>query len=275
MTKKDQSNRAGCILIVDDEENVRWFIASACEPFGYEILTASSGYEALKVIQEHQLKLDLVILDLNMPGMGGVEVLKSIRKFQPELPVIVLTAMHEKEAECQALYISGFIKKPYKLEALFRKITSIIERQAFEKGTISIPPDMVPAAKILIVDDEPEVCEILGTALQEDVLNVDFKVAWVTSSEKAIPFSLEFEPDLAIVDIKMPHMWGDDLIKCFERGEGHSPKDFIIYSSISDPSQVTRARSLGYKFLPKPTDLDTVVDVLKKLCIRHQLLRPL
>jgi len=62
----------GTILLVDDEPNVLWFISKVCQPRGYATLTAGSGIEALKYIQECGEKLDLVLLDLRMPGMGGL-----------------------------------------------------------------------------------------------------------------------------------------------------------------------------------------------------------
>jgi CheY-like chemotaxis protein len=261
------------ILIVDDETNVLWFVSKICQPLGYETLTASSGMEALKIIQECGEKLDLVLLDLKMPGMGGIEVLKSIRKHQPELAVIILTALHDKREECEGLGIEAFVKKPYSLEDLSRRIEAVLERKVADKSAIVIPDAMEPCAKILIVDDEIEVCELLGTSLVEDVPDCHFEVKWVHSGDEALRVSREFEPDIAIIDIKMPHMWGDELIERFKRGEGHSPKDFVIYTSVTDPAEVERARKLAHKFLSKPTQIETLVEVLKKICVRHKLLR--
>ncbi len=263
----------GTILIVDDEPNMLWFIAQTCQPRGFNTLTAGSGMEALKIVQECGEKLDLILLDLKMPGMGGIEVLRSIHKHHPELPVIIITAVHDKKEECEALGIEAFIKKPYSLEELYRHLEAVIERKSEEKGGIEIEPGYEPCAKILIVDDEPEVCEILGAALAEDVQDAHFEVKWVHSGDEALRVSREFEPDIGIIDIKMPHMWGDELIERFKAGEGHSPKDFVIYTSVSDPDEVERARKLAHKFLSKPTQIETLVEVLKKICVRHKLLR--
>lgn len=261
------------ILIVDDETNVLWFVSKICQPLGYETLTASSGMEALKIIQECGEKLDLVLLDLKMPGMGGIEVLKSIRKHQPDLAVIILTALHDKQEECERLGVEGFVRKPYSLEELHRKIEAVLEKKVAEQREIVIPEAMEPNAKILIVDDETEVCELLGTSLVEDVPDCHFEVKWALSGDEALRLSMAFEPDIAIIDIKMPHMWGDELIERFKRGEGHSPKDFVIYTSASNESEACRAKKLGYKMLAKPTQIDTVVEILKKICVCHRLLR--
>jgi len=262
----------GTLLIVDDEPNVVWFISKVCQPRGYETITAGSGVEALKYIQECGEKIDLVLLDLRMPGMGGMEVLKSIRKFQPDLPVIILTALHDKKSDCEKLGIEAFMKKPYSLEELYSRIESVIESRTFDKKELMLDPNVEAAAKILIVDDDTEVCELLSTALFEDVQDAKFQVKWAKSGDDALRISNEFEPDIAIVDIKMPHMWGDELVHRFKAGEGHCPRDFVIYTSISDPAEIDRARKLGHKVLGKPTDLDALVEILKKICVRHNLL---
>ncbi len=269
----DQRRNKGTILIIDDETDVLWFISKMCQPLGYETLTASSGMEGLKYVQECGEKIDLVLLDLRMPGMGGIEVLKSIRKHQPDIPVIVLTAVHDKQEECEALGIEAYVKKPYSLEDLCQRIEIVIDRQTFERADVELAPGTTPCAKILIVDDEVEVCELLADALGEDAQGVDFEVKWVTSGDEALRISNEFEPDIGIVDIKMPHMWGDELIKRFKAGEGYCPKDFIVYTSITDPGEVDRAKRLGHKFLSKPTDLDVLLADLTKICVKHHLLK--
>ncbi len=263
----------GTILIVDDEADTLFFISKTCQSFGYDSLTAGSGLEALKIVEECGAKLDLVVLDLYMPGMGGVEVLKSIRKHQPDLPVIILTALHDEQGACEKLGIEAFIRKPYSLKDLYDRMEHVIERKNEDKAEVEIDPGYEPCAKILVVDDELDVCELLGTALAEDIGDAHFEVKWALSGDDALRISREFEPDIGIIDIKMPHMWGDELIERFKAGEGHSPKDFVIYTSVADPGQADRAKKLGYKFFSKPTDLETLVEVLKKICVSHKLLR--
>lgn len=271
MAQNDQNK--GTILLVDDEPNVLWFISKVCQPRGYATLTAGSGIEALKYIQECGEKLDLVLLDLRMPGMGGLEVLESIRKHRPDLPVIILTALSDKKEECEALGIEAYIKKPYSLEELYEYIEAVMERKQFDQSSVVLPEGVEPAAKLLIVDDDREVCEILSAALFEDIEDASFSVKWVDSGDAAIEASKEFEPDIAIVDIKMPKMWGDELVQRFKSGEGYCPRDFIIYTSVNDPGEVERARKLGHKYLSKPTNIDTLYEVLKKICLKHNLLR--
>lgn len=265
--------RKRTILIVDDEPDVVFFISKICQPQGYHTLTATSGMEALKCIQELPGRIDLVLLDLRMPGMGGIEVLKSIRKSHPDLPVIILTALTDKKQECEKLGIEAYVTKPYSLEELYKHITRVIGEKKEEEKEPRVPPGMIPAAKVLIVDDEQEVCEILSSSLTEDVLDAKFEVRTAASGDEALRIANEFEPDLAIVDVKMPHMWGDELIEKFKAGAAYSPKDFIIFTGADVPEQAEKAKKSGYKVLTKPAKIEELIEVLKKICLRHGLLK--
>ena len=147
------------------------------------------------------------------------------------------------------------------------------ERQLEDKSEFEIEQGWEPCAKILVVDDEEEVCDFFQTALVQDVGNAHFEVRSAFSGDDALRISREFEPDIAIIDIKMPHMWGDELIERFKAGEGHSPKDFVIFTAVDGTEEMKRAKKLGHRIFEKPTDLDKLVEVLKKICVKHKLLR--
>ena len=263
----------GAVLVVDNEPNILFFVKNICTPLGFEVMTAGSGLEALKIIQEQSEKIDLLILDLQMPGMGGLEVVKALRGHYPDLPFIVVTALHDKHEACEKLGCESFIRKPYSLEDLYAHVENILEQKSEEKGAPQLEPGYEPSAKILIVDDEEEVCEILGAALEEDIPDAHFQVEWAHSGDEALRVSREFEPDIGIIDIKMPHMWGDELIERFKSGEGHTPKDFVIHTSVTDPLELEHLKKMTYKLLSKPTKTETLAKVLKKICVRHKLLR--
>ena len=99
-----------------------------------------------------------------------------------------------------------------------------------------------------------------------------YHVKWAKSGAEALELSLEFQPDIAIVDIKMPKMWGDELVERFKAGEGYCARDFVIYTSITNPDEAHRAKGLGYKYLSKPTNIEVLFEALKKICVKHNLL---
>ena len=91
------SNRSACVLAVDDNATIRRAIAMRLSSKGYQVVTAEDGEQALAALQRQPF--DLMLLDLQMPGMRGDEVLQSVRKrySETELPVIMLTGSDEKQ----------------------------------------------------------------------------------------------------------------------------------------------------------------------------------
>ncbi|NVL90470.1 MAG: sigma-54-dependent Fis family transcriptional regulator, partial [Desulfobacterales bacterium] len=106
------------ILIVDDEKNYLVVLSAFLSGEGYEILTAETARQALEVMQTTDL--DLVLTDMKMPAMGGIELLKRIKERAPDLPVIMMTAYGtvEKAVEAMQLGAFNFILKPFQNETL-------------------------------------------------------------------------------------------------------------------------------------------------------------
>lgn len=111
------------ILLVDDEPDFLVPIAFWLNSKGYEAAVASSGEKAINMLKKEK-KPQVVFLDINMPGMDGLETLKQIRKFDKDLSVIIVTAYEDEEKFSQAkkLNISGFFPKGGSLEELQKTI---------------------------------------------------------------------------------------------------------------------------------------------------------
>jgi two-component system NtrC family response regulator len=106
------------ILIVDDEKNYRVVLSAFLSGEGYEVLTAESAHEALEAVDS--VDLDLVLTDMKMPVMDGIELLKHIKEKNPHLPVVMMTAYGtvEKAVEAMQLGAFNFIQKPFQNETL-------------------------------------------------------------------------------------------------------------------------------------------------------------
>ncbi|HHW44598.1 response regulator [Desulfofundulus thermobenzoicus] len=106
------------ILIIDDEEHLCWALERALQQEGYHVHTATSGVKGLELIREKQP--NLVILDLKMPEMDGLEVLKKAREIQPRMPVIMLTAHGTIETAIEAMKMGAadYLTKPFDLDEL-------------------------------------------------------------------------------------------------------------------------------------------------------------
>jgi CheY-like chemotaxis protein len=112
------------VLLVDDEAGVLTLMRRFLERAGYSVRTASSGEEGLACFRECRGSLSVVILDLNMPGMGGDAALLAIRALDPGLPVIVTSGYSEEEVgrRCAGAQISAFLPKPYLPAGLIEEV---------------------------------------------------------------------------------------------------------------------------------------------------------
>jgi len=115
------------ILIVDDEKNYLVVLEALLAPEGFEIATSSSAIDALSLIRNSDL--DLVIADMKMPGMTGMELLEECKKLKPELPVIIMTAYGTIETAVEAMkkHAYDFITKPFQNEQLKLTVKKALE----------------------------------------------------------------------------------------------------------------------------------------------------
>ncbi len=111
---------SGIVLIADDEESVCNICKQMLEKWGFEVLIASNGKEALNVFREHSDIISLVLLDVTMPEMNGDEVLREIRLINPDIPVIMSSGYDEQEvvSRFEDNNLSGFVQKPYQSDML-------------------------------------------------------------------------------------------------------------------------------------------------------------
>jgi len=138
------------LLVVDDEEDLQQLLRTMLERRGYELLTASGGLQAIRLVYHE--RPDLILLDVMMPGMDGWETLKRIREMST-VPVIMLTALGEVAHIVQGLQTGAddYIAKPFdreeltaRIEALLRRCTQPVEQTdrvlSFDHGHLVIDP---------------------------------------------------------------------------------------------------------------------------------------
>ena len=118
------------ILIVDDEQSYRQLLSLVFEGDGHTIRTATNGREALEVLQSDQV--DVVISDVRMPDMDGIEMLSAVRETQPDLGVVLMTAFASVETAREAFKLGAddFIQKPFDVEELKLIVKKTLEKQA-------------------------------------------------------------------------------------------------------------------------------------------------
>ena len=126
-------NTEGHILIVDDEATLRQTLARILQRAGYEVTTTGAGGEALTLLS--QQLFDLVYLDLRMPDLNGLEVLKAIHTRLPELPVILFTAQPDLTSAVEALRsgATDYLLKPLKPQTVIERAKSVLAQKQKER----------------------------------------------------------------------------------------------------------------------------------------------
>ncbi len=121
------------ILVVDDEESIREFFQIMLKREGYEVFTAANGKEGLEHLKKNPV--DLIISDIQMPELSGLELLSKVREIDPEMVVMMITAFGSTEIAVEAMKRGAYdyIQKPFKIDEV-----KIIIRQALEKRSLKL-----------------------------------------------------------------------------------------------------------------------------------------
>ena len=117
----------GTVLVVDDEESILQVASDILNYLGYSVVTSPSGQEAVDRLLQGA-RPDLVLLDVIMPGMDGVETFRRFREIEPNLPILISTGYAERSA-VESLAeegVTGFVNKPFAIETLAKRLEQIL-----------------------------------------------------------------------------------------------------------------------------------------------------
>ena len=139
------------ILVVDDERNQREILETILSGEGYDVTTASSGEAAMKFVESR--RFDLVLTDLKMTGMSGLELLKELTNFDKSIIVILLTAHGSVDSAVDALRLGAFdyLQKPYDSEKLLETVDRALKKlSALDTEIVSVSPEMDKVKKLIL-----------------------------------------------------------------------------------------------------------------------------
>src|SRR5215472_16114372 len=120
--------QSGSVLVVDDEPSLRKVLRTSLSASGFTVEEARNGEEAVTAVQMHGF--DLVVLDINMPGMGGVEACQKIREHSPRVGIVMLTVRDLEEDKVRALEAGAddYVSKPFRLRELVARLRAVLRR---------------------------------------------------------------------------------------------------------------------------------------------------
>ena len=125
------------VLVVDDEEVVRIIMVQVLQDNGYTVLEASDGLEALRIAKEHTGRIDLLLTDVKMPGMNGLELAARLLSNRPEMTVLYVSSHADSTRQIQlqeGQFIiepgANFLHKPFSPDGLLQKVRHVMEHSA-------------------------------------------------------------------------------------------------------------------------------------------------
>lgn len=224
------------VLVVDDEPEVTYGLQAYFLVKGYEMLTALDGMQAMRLLRQHPI--DLVLLDMKMPGVNGVEVLKFVHAQSSQTKVVVVTGYDDQFRDVvEQLGVDGFLTKPFGIEALTSLVEDLLSgkrpaRAPYAEEGISSAEAPTPKARLLFVEPSEytyKLKEVFFT--NPEKCSGVYEVSPAYSTEEALERLKSFRPDILLVDLAMLGPAGDLAVKAM--ASQARPKELIIHGSGS------------------------------------------
>jgi DNA-binding NtrC family response regulator len=234
------------IMLVDDNRDFLDSTKDLLEAKGYEVVTADNGETAIELIKESNF--DVVLMDVKMPGMNGVESFIEMKKIRPGVAVIMITAYSVDSLIQKALKegACAVMKKPLDINALFTTIDNLRKRG--------------DGGLILIADDDRELCKNLESILT----NEGYNVIAAYDGEEAVKKSMIYPVDILLIDMKLPILNG---LEVFHKIRDMKPKTIaIIITAYAQEMHSLIQEMLDEKdcvCLEKPLDIRKLLNVLE------------
>lgn len=232
------------ILIVDDEKNMRTTLSDILQEEGYEVSTAEDGNKAVEVCKINDF--DIILMDVRMPGLDGVEAFKRIRRHREGVRIIMMSAYSVDELKQASLEEGAiaFLSKPLHVEEVLKLIEEV-------KGTA-----------ILVVEDD----ETVSTPMQNALQKQGYWVRVVSSPHDALELIEQIRFDIIFIDVELPAMNGLDLYLAIKKVTP-SAVAIMISGMEKEFEQIAQkaVRQTAYTIVKKPLDLDNILGLLERL----------
>lgn len=245
------------ILIVEDEKDTASLLSKRLTAAGYEVLITPDV--TFGISESHRFRPNLIILDLMLPGGGGLAVLNSLKLsiHTEHIPILVLTGLHDedyKKKVLEAASVRAYLQKPYKAEELISEIKKIFDENKTNKVTGS-------KATLLVVDDEAAVRKSLETRLAAN----GYFVLTAADGEQALQLARSEHPDLILIDLILPKVDGWRVCQQLKTDPDFKHIPIIIFSGLLQENDDQPDVELADAYLAKPFEPEQLLSIVKKL----------
>lgn len=240
----------GKLLLVDDNEEFLDSTRDVMEHEGFHVVTATSGEEAVRIVASAQF--DLVLMDIRMAGMNGVEALVEMKRNHPDLKVIMCTAYIVEDLIRKALEQGAFavLNKPFEMGLLLNTMDSAM--LGSHRG------------RVLVADRDRRLCSDLATALGSH----GHQVTLTHDGEEAVKKASSAQFDILLLDVKLPIFGGLDVHRLVKKAQSGAYATIITGFSqeMDTATQQALKREQGLLSLIKPLDQAQLLELLDSIC---------
>jgi len=255
-----EAKNSSHILLVEDSSMIRKYLKKVLTPLNMSISEASDGLVALTLISEN--KYDLIITDIDMPEMNGIELCHHLKKNPStrSIPVIMVSSLDSDDD----------IDKGFQAGAsVYISKSDVQNRLCSSVKDVLLKTDIRKSQLLLVVDDS----NIIRSIVEEGLSQAGFRVITAANGKDALHMISIEKPDLILCDIAMPVMDGFEFCRAVKSDVSLSTSPFVVMSTSSERGQMKRMLDMGASaYIVKPFNIDQLVFLVEKILSDHFLL---
>jgi two-component system, NtrC family, response regulator HydG len=233
------------VLVVDDDKSMVKTICDILRVGGFGIDPAFSGEEALEKVKGESP--DCVLMDIKMPGINGVEALRRIKEFLPDLPVVLMSAYatDEQAEEAKKNGALALLTKPIDIQMLLFFLSLLKKEKS-----------------ILVVDDDPAFCKTLKDILQAR----GYRVETVSEPEKVLEEMEREYKQVVVLDLKLGNVDGVDVLKNIRAKYPTKPVVLVTGYKVEMAASIQNGLRMGvFACLYKPFAMDELIGIIEEI----------
>ena len=231
------------VLVVDDQSSIRLTLSAILEKWGYDVVGVEDGYRAIDAARAQPF--DLILMDIKMPGINGVQTFREIKRIRPGSLVVMMTgyAVEDLVEAAQQEGAFSVIYKPFDMEELLKLVDSISK-----------------SILVMVVDDH----SLERESLSEILTSHGYKVTNAADGDEAIELFRGSSFDVILMDLKLP---GRDGFATFQIMKQIDPgTDVVFITGIELEDTIKKAAEEGgYPILHKPLDIHNLLTLVKRI----------
>jgi CheY-like chemotaxis protein len=275
---EQQAITKGKILVVDDETDFLETLNSFFSLRGYQMVTATSAEKALRLIAQEEPALALV--DIKLPGLNGIELVKILKDKHPEIRIFVITAYDEEHKKAvEDLGVDAFFAKPVGLDQLKKKVVHVLasadpRQQPTANGQAL---EGTPKAKLLFIQEVlPNEEDRLTPYLRDYFSDPSqaggiYQIEFAHSVSQAQDKLMSFKPDIALINFDSFYETPCGQVASRVMESPYRPKEVLVFGLNLEATDKQKLESLGIQYVDQRKSFAKLITTVKQTALRHGL----